>query len=76
MSDAEYRDVGLSGIAVLPNRMRALRPEIVNELAASIAEQGLLQPIVLRPHESIGYYLIAGRHRLEAVRSLRWAARE
>lgn len=68
----ETRDVGLSGIAVLPRRMRGLRPEVIDELAKSMAANGLLQPIVIRPAESIGHYLIAGRHRLEAARKLKW----
>jgi ParB/RepB/Spo0J family partition protein len=64
-------DIGLSGIAVLPDRMRSLRQEVVNRLAESMKVNGLLQPIVLRP-ASIGYYLVAGHHRLEAARKLRW----
>jgi ParB-like chromosome segregation protein Spo0J len=35
--------------------------------------QGLLQPIVLRP-ASTGYYLVAGHHRLDAARKLKWEA--
>jgi N6-adenosine-specific RNA methylase IME4/ParB-like chromosome segregation protein Spo0J len=66
------RDVGLSGITVLPDRMRLLRPEVVHELAISMQACGQLQPIVLRPHDSIGFVLVAGRHRLEAARSLKW----
>jgi ParB family transcriptional regulator, chromosome partitioning protein len=62
--------VPLSGIAVPPHRMRVLRPELVAELVASISAQGLLQPIVMRPRASAGYYLVAGRHRLEAMRKL------
>jgi N6-adenosine-specific RNA methylase IME4/ParB-like chromosome segregation protein Spo0J len=70
--------VGLSGIAVKPDRLRRLRPEVVNELAESIRAQGLLHPIILRPRSknSVGFkkgicfVLVAGRHRLEAVRKL------
>lgn len=71
---AEARDVGLAGIAVLPDRMRKLRTEKVEELAASMKDNGLLQPIVVRPREGVGtgYYLIAGRHRLEAAKLLKW----
>jgi N6-adenosine-specific RNA methylase IME4 len=65
--------VGLRGIAVLPDRMRKLRPEVVAELAESIRVQGLLHPILLRPRSrnGIGFILVAGRHRLEAVRALK-----
>lgn len=68
----EIRDLGLSGIAVLPQRMIALKPENVSVLAESMATNGLLQPIVVRPADGIGFYLIAGRHRFEAARSLGW----
>jgi ParB-like chromosome segregation protein Spo0J len=64
-------NIGLHGIAVLPNRLRALNPAVVKELAASMKERGQLQPIVIRP-KSIGYILVAGRHRYEAARKLKW----
>jgi ParB/RepB/Spo0J family partition protein len=64
--------VGLNGIMILPGRLRALRPEIVNELAQSMSASGLLQPIVLRPRRGSGYYLVAGRHRLQAAKKLKW----
>ena len=62
----------LNDITIPPERMRKLRPEVINELAESIKQQGLLQPIVARPKPKggKGYVLIAGRHRLEAVRQL------
>jgi N6-adenosine-specific RNA methylase IME4 len=33
---------------------------------------GLLQPIVLRPRQGTGYWLIAGRHRICAAEKLKW----
>jgi hypothetical protein len=66
------REIGLSGIAVLPSHLRALRPDAVATLASSMKAQGLLQPIVVRPSEATGYYLVAGRQRYEAARSLGW----
>ena len=43
----------------------------INELAASIREKGLIQPILIRP---IGdrFEVVAGARRLEACRRLRW----
>lgn len=38
----------------------------IAELAASIAEHGLLQPVVLRPNSEEGYDLIAGQRRTHA----------
>jgi ParB family chromosome partitioning protein len=47
------------------------RIENVAELADSIREYGLLQPIVVRGTDQ-GYEVVAGHRRLEAVRSLGW----
>lgn len=71
----ETKLVGLHGIAVAPDRMRKLRPEVVEQLMESIRVQGLLHPILLRPssekpNSACGYSLIAGWHRLEAHRKL------
>ena len=38
----------------------------------SMKAQGQLQPIVLRPSEATGYYLVAGMHRLAAAKTLPW----
>jgi ParB/RepB/Spo0J family partition protein len=63
--------IDLDGIAILPDRMRGLRQEVVDQLVESIRVQGLLHPIILRPRpRAVGYLLIAGRHRLEAIRKL------
>jgi N6-adenosine-specific RNA methylase IME4 len=60
--------VRIDRIVVPPERMRQLRPEKVADLAESIAVRGLLQPIVVRPRGANSYWLVFGRHRLEAVR--------
>jgi hypothetical protein len=67
--------VSLGEIAVPTRRMRAMRPGVVDQLAESIDEQGLLHPILLRPRTrtGIGYILVAGLHRLEAVKKLRFS---
>ena len=70
---AKTSEIGLHGISIIAPRMKTLRPEVVIDLARSLQTQGLLHPIVLRP-APIGYYLVAGLHRLEAARKLRWAA--
>lgn len=48
---------------------RAFSEESISELAASISQVGLIQPIVVRPRGE-GYELISGERRLRAVRSL------
>ena len=70
---AKTSEIGLHGISIIAPRMKTLRPEAVIDLAKSLRAQGLLHPIVLRP-APVGYYLVAGLHRLEAARKLRWAA--
>jgi ParB family chromosome partitioning protein len=42
----------------------------LGELIASIAQKGLLQPIIVRPHKGM-FEVIAGNRRLEACRKLR-----
>jgi ParB family chromosome partitioning protein len=47
---------------------RIFTEESLNELAASIRAQGLMQPIVVRPRPQGGYELIAGERRWRAAR--------
>jgi hypothetical protein len=37
-----------------------------------MTDQGLLQPIVVRSLEGGGYLLVAGLHRFEAAKKLKW----
>jgi len=74
MSKRQTREIGLRGIAVLPDRMRKLKPEIVDRIAESFCEIGQQQPILVRPQKGSGYYLVAGRHRYMAARQLKWEA--
>src|SRR5689334_959261 len=78
MTEHTFLNVSLSDIVIAADqRMRTLRPEKVDELAASMRDCGLLQPIVLRPGANgngVGFDLIAGRHRHEAARKLGWTA--
>lgn len=52
---------------------REFSPEALAELAGSIAENGLLQPIVVRPAGE-RWQLVAGDRRLRAVKKLGWTA--
>jgi ParB-like chromosome segregation protein Spo0J len=71
LDQVKVRSVCLSSIATSITR-RAIRPETVNALAQSMKEIGLINPITIRPAEWLGFYLIAGRNRLEAARKLKW----
>lgn len=56
---------------IVPNRNQPRRDfdeEALQELAASIAEHGLLQPIVVRPNTDGTYMIIAGERRWRACR--------
>jgi ParB/RepB/Spo0J family partition protein len=58
-------------IITVSNRVRALRPEAVDAMAESMRDQGLLNPITVRP-EGNGYKLVIGHHRCAAARKLGW----
>jgi N6-adenosine-specific RNA methylase IME4 len=60
--------IRIADVVVPHDRMRKLRREKVDEIAESVAAQGLLQPIVVRPRGPTNFWLVAGRHRLEAER--------
>ena len=64
---------------IMPNRYQprhTFSDESIEELAATLKEQGLLQPIILRkpadgPEDE--YEIIAGERRFRAAQSLKWA---
>src|ERR1700746_2981794 len=56
-------------IYVPVKRKKALKPELVHEIAESILEIGQQAPIVVRPDES-RLVLVEGLHRLEACKAL------
>ncbi|MFW2435733.1 ParB/RepB/Spo0J family partition protein [Staphylococcus cohnii] len=58
---------------IVPNRYQprqVFEPNKINELAESIDEHGLLQPIVVRPIEEDMFEIIAGERRFRALQSL------
>jgi ParB family chromosome partitioning protein len=61
------KNIPIASIKV-ENRLRSLNAEKVAELAESIAQVGLLQPIGVRPDGTLVY----GYHRLEACKQLGW----
>lgn len=77
--DAGYRVVAVSRIATNPLQpRREFTPEQLGELESSIRENGLLQPLVVRPASERApsgaeWELIAGERRWRAVRRLGWA---
>lgn len=73
-----YRTVPLARITANPFQpRREFEPEALAELEASIRENGLLQPLVVRPAKEgapagADWELVAGERRLRAVRRLGW----
>lgn len=58
---------------IVPNRYQprqVFEPNKIKELAESIHEHGLLQPIVVRPIEEDMFEIIAGERRFRAIQSL------
>tara|TARA_Y100001934_G_C12244621_1_gene722063 strand:+ start:363 stop:1223 length:861 start_codon:yes stop_codon:yes gene_type:complete len=67
--------IPLEDIIPNPNQPRKeFSQAALEELASSIKENGLLQPLLVRPHPSQlnKYEVVAGERRLRAVRSLGW----
>jgi ParB family chromosome partitioning protein len=64
---AHYRDIPVSAITPNPRQpRRTFDDEALDELAESIREVGLLQPVVVRPAGSGRYELIMGERRWRA----------
>lgn len=66
LEDQGFAQISIEDIVVPENRLRELRD--YSELAGSMSRIGLLQPITV----NVAGVLVAGRHRLEAARSLGW----
>jgi ParB family transcriptional regulator, chromosome partitioning protein len=54
------------------DRLRLGHSDKLPALAESMANIGLLQPIIVRPRKEGGYHLVAGRHRYMAANRLSW----
>ena len=68
-SDAKIETLPLREIEPAPDQPRkTFDEEALGELAASIAEHGLLQPIAVRPQGLGGYSIVAGERRWRACR--------
>lgn len=67
------RNLALATIKPLPgNPRKHFNEAALDELAASIATRGVIQPIIVRPHPSgTGYQLVAGERRWRAAQKAR-----
>lgn len=72
-SSVHYADIPVRDIRPNPRQPRHVFDEdALDELASSIAQVGLLQPVVVRPDPVDGYELVAGERRLRCVSRLGW----
>ena len=70
-SPGGVREIEISRVRPNPNQPRMLfGDESLNELAQSIAERGVLQPILLRPTDD-GFEIVAGERRWRAAQRAR-----
>jgi len=67
----QLKEIDIDEITLAPHQPRQMfDPDKLAELAASIKEHGVIQPIVVRPLQSGGYELIAGERRWRACKTL------
>ena len=67
--EAGLQEIGIGEIDPNPNQpRRAFRDESLAELAQSIREQGVLQPLLVVPTEGGRYRIVAGERRWRAAR--------
>lgn len=67
--EPEYREVPVELIRPNPGQpRRRIDPETITSLAESIAEAGVIQPVILRPLADGRYELVAGERRWRAAR--------
>lgn len=61
--------------AIVPNQFqprKVFTPESIRELATTIKDHGLLQPIIVREYKPEKYEIIAGERRYRAMQTLGW----
>ena len=66
---AQFREIPIDSVSANPQQPRTVfDPDQLSELAESIKEVGLLQPIVVRPLSAGKYELVMGERRLRATK--------
>ena len=68
-SDDRVESLDVAAVSYAPDQPRThIDTEALASLARSIGKQGVIQPIVVRPNKTGGYWLVAGERRLRATR--------
>lgn len=71
--NGQPQELPVADIRPNPYQPRSVfKPEMLKELADSLREQGLLQPVLVVKSAGGGYELISGERRLRAAQSLGW----
>ena len=71
-TDSPLNSLSIASIEPLPGNPRKHFDEAtLEELAASIAKRGVIQPIIVRPHGAGRYQLVAGERRWRAAQKAR-----
>lgn len=65
----EKKSLSIDDVRVPVKRKKTLDPAKVDEIAVSIIDEGQLTPIQVRS-DGVGFVLVEGLHRLEALRVL------
>lgn len=65
----EDKILNIDEIYVPVKRRKTLKPEVVDQIAESMLEEGQLTPILVRPDRG-RFVLVSGLHRLEACKAL------
>jgi len=73
MSSAQglFQELSIRQLRISLNAIRENNPSALTELASSIKEKGLMQPIVVRPKKSY-YEIVAGHRRFYTCKFLHW----
>jgi ParB family chromosome partitioning protein len=73
MSSTEglFQELPIRELRISSNAIRDYYPLALTQLASSIKEKGLMQPIVVRPKKSY-YEIVAGHRRFHACKFLHW----
>ena len=71
ISDGNIREIVIENIRQNKNQPRKnFNEDLIDELAQSIKEYGLLQPIIVRKIDNLNFELVAGERRLRACKKL------
>ncbi|WP_057875393.1 nucleoid occlusion protein [Liquorilactobacillus aquaticus] len=75
VDDTQQRITEIPLEQIVPNRFqprKVFAKDKISELADTIKEHGLLQPIIVRQYEPEHYEIIAGERRFRAITQLEW----